>query len=149
MALRLKPAAMTLWEFQTFVSSHGDLFGGVRPHSAGELDQFEKALGHPLPNSLRWLLGELGYSECCGVSSLEEAVAQTLACRKSIALPANWLILNDWGDAGIVLLDLPTGRVCWCGAHNAGNLAGGRIDSDADWFDGYAEWVVRRVADAD
>jgi hypothetical protein len=142
-------ASVTLSQFQAFVASHADRFDGVRPHPAEELDRFEEALGHPLPASLRWLLGELGYSECCGVSNFEEAIAQTLACRQSIELPANWLLLNDWGDAGIVLLDLPTGRVCWCGAHNAGRLAREGIDSDADWFEGYPEWVVQRLEDAD
>jgi len=95
------------------------------------------------------LLGTRGYSECCGVDNLTEAVAQTIACRDSIGLPSNWLLLNDWGDGGIVLLDLPTGRICWCGAHNAGNLIDGKIDSDADWFGGYPEWTARRVEDAD
>ena len=140
---------MTLSEFQAFVASNPDRFDGVRAHPASEFLRFEHELGHALPEPLRWLLGTRGYSECCGVDSLGEAVARTLACRKSISLPANWLLLNDWGDAGIVLLDLPTGRVCWCGAHNAGNLAGGNIDADAEWFEGYPEWTARRVRDAE
>lgn len=136
---------MTLAEFQSFVASHPTKFAGVQLHAAAGFDEFERKLGHALPDSLRWLLGTHGYSECSGVESLPEAVRQTLACRSSIALPDNWLLLNDWGDAGIVLLDLPTGRVCWCGAHNAGNLADGKIDGDADWFDGYPEWTANRV----
>jgi hypothetical protein len=140
---------LTLAEFQSFVASHPAQFDGVHPHSASDFDEYERRLGHPLPESLRWLLGTHGYSECCGVDNLAEAVERTLACRESIGLPQNWLLLNDWGDAGIVLIDVPTGRVCWCGAHNAGNLADRKIDSDADWFDGYPEWTARRVEDAE
>jgi hypothetical protein len=140
---------MTLGEFQSFVASRPEKFAGVRPDSTAEFDELERKLGHPLPGSVRWLLGTHGYSEACGVGNLTEAVERTIACRASISLPRNWLLLNDWGDGGIVLLDLPTGRVCWCGAHNIGNLADGRMDSDADWFEGYPEWVARRIEGAD
>jgi hypothetical protein len=141
--------ALTLAEFQLLVASHPDKFAGVHPHPAADFDEFERALGHPLPESLRWLLSTHGYSECCGVDNLTEAVEQTIACRNSIGLPCDWLLLNDWGDGGIVLLDLSTGRICWCGAHNAANLADGKIDSDADWFSGYPEWTACCVEDAD
>ena len=137
---------MTLAEFKTFVASHQVKFDGAQPIAAHEFDEYERRLGHPLPQSLRWLLGTQGYSNCSGVDNLDEAVERTLTCRTSILLPRNWLLLNDWGEAGMVLLDLPTGRVCWCGSHNAGNLASGQIDADAEWFDGYAEWAASRVA---
>lgn len=140
---------MTLAEFKSFVARHANKFAGVHPHPTADFDDFEHKLGHPLPESLRWLLGTHGYSECSGVDNLAEAVEQTIACRSSIRLPRNWLLLNDWGDRGIVLLDLPSGRVCWCGAHNARNLAEGKIDADADWFDGYPEWTANRVEAAE
>lgn len=140
---------MTLADFQSFVASHPEKFAGVHPHSEADFDEFERMLDHSLPESLRWLLGTNGYSECCGVDNLNEAVEQTIACRGSMGLPRNWLLLNDWGDGGIVLMDLPTGRVCWCSAHDAGNLADGKIGSDADWFGGYAEWASHRVETAD
>lgn len=125
------------------------MFAGGHPHTEEEFQEFERALGHPLPEALRWLLGTKGYSECCGVSNLAEAVEQTLKCRVSIKLPHTWLLLNDWGDRGIVLLDLPTGRICWCGAHNAGHLAEGGIDADADWYEGYPEWAASRLEETD
>jgi hypothetical protein len=140
---------MTLGEFQAFVASHPQQCAGVHPHSNADFDGFEQRLGRSLPESLRWLLCQHGYSDGCGIDNLSESVAQSLDCRNSIALPPNWLLLNDWGDGGIVLLDLQTGRICWCGGHNAHNLATGEIDSDADWFEGYPEWVVSRVAALD
>jgi hypothetical protein len=142
-------SALTLTEFQSLVASHPDKYAGVRAHSTEDFDEFERTLGHPLPEALRWLLGTHGYSECCGVDNLTEAVEQTIGCRGSIGLPSNWLLLNDWGDGGIVLLDLSTGRVCWCGAHNAVMLADGKIDADANWFAGFPEWTARLVENAE
>jgi hypothetical protein len=136
---------LILSDFQSFVASHLAKFAGVHPHAGADFVEFEQKLGHPLPESLRWLLGTHGYSECSGVDNLSVSVDQTIACRNSIRLPHNWLLLNDWGDAGIVLLDMASGRVCWCGSHNAGNLADGKIDGDATWFDGYPEWTASRV----
>jgi hypothetical protein len=147
--LLLKARDLTLSEFQSFVAARPQNFAGVHPHTDAEFARFESQLGHALPDALRWLLGVHGYSQGSGVDNLAEAVDQTTACRSSISLPHNWLLLNDWGDSGVVLLDLPTGRVCWCGAHNVANLAGGTIDSDADWYDGYPEWAASRIEDAD
>ena len=147
--LSFRGVALTLVEFQSFVASHSEKFVGVHPHPATDLDDFERKLGHALPESLRWLLSTRGYSECSGIDNLTEAVAQTIECRGSIGLPNNWLLLNDWGDGGIVLLDLPTGRVCWSGTHNVHNLADGKIDADADWFDGYPEWTANRIEAAE
>jgi hypothetical protein len=138
---------MTLEEFQAFVAAHADRFVGVHSHTTAELDRMERLLGDRLPEALRWLLTEQGYSECCGVRNLDEAVARTLECRRSISLPTSWLLLDDRGDAGVVLLDLRTGRICWCGNHNLETLPTGQVDADADWFDGYAEWTARCLAD--
>ena len=117
---------MTLAEFQAFVASRPAQFRGVHPLAASDFDAYEQRLGHPLPESLRWLRGTHGHSECCRVDNLAEAVDRTLACRESIGLARNWMLLNDWGDAGLVLLDMPTGRVCWCGAHDAVTSPAGR-----------------------
>ena len=136
---------MTDLDFRAFVESRRDEFKGVHPHSSEELDRFEHELGHPVPESLRWLLGTFGYSDCCGVDNLEEAVRETLDCRTSISLPQNWLVLNDLVDGVTVVLELVTGRICWCGGHNVHNLASGEIDDDSQWFEGYPEWVAYQV----
>jgi hypothetical protein len=144
-----KPLIMKLSDFQQLIASHPKLSRGVHSITSAQFDKFEDDLGHALPPTLRWLLGHHGYCECCGVDNLEEAVARTLALRESMALPLRWLLLNDWGDAGIVLLDFLTERICWCGSHNAAKLASGQIDADADWFAGYPEWVASRIAASD
>lgn len=91
---------------------------------------------------MRWLLGSHGYSDGCGVANLDEAVAQTLACRRVMSLPAHWLILNDRGDAGAVLLDMASGSVCWYDEHDIQTVVAGEPVPAADWFNGYAEWAV-------
>jgi SMI1-KNR4 cell-wall len=133
---------VTLSDFQTFVASQLGGFVGVHPISPADFDRFEASLGHQLPESLRWLLAEYGYSEFCGVGNLAEAVQETLDCRKSISLPVNWIILNNWGDAGALLLDLNTGRICWCGGHDVENVVAGQGDASAQWYADYPEWVV-------
>lgn len=85
---------MTLGDFQLFVALHPSKFAGVRLHSAADFDEFEQQLGDRLPESLKWLLGTRGYSECSGVDNLAEAVKQTIACRSSLGLSRNWLLLE-------------------------------------------------------
>ncbi len=140
---------MTLEEFQSHVAAHGELYRGVRPHSLEEFAAFEAMLGHSIPASVRWLLETHGYTDATGIDSLSESVETTLRCRKNINLPIDWLVLNDWNDAGVVLLNLKSERVCWCGAHNVNRIASGDdLDEDVDWFTGYAEWSVSRLEDA-
>jgi hypothetical protein len=141
---------VTSSQFEEFVQLNSNLFQGVHPHTLSELGEFERVLEHPLPSSMKWLLSVHGYSECCGVGNLHEAVQQTLSCRHSINLPRKWLLLNDWGDGGVVLVDLIDGRVCWCDSHDINRLATGeQADISANWFDGYPEWVVDRVENVD
>jgi hypothetical protein len=81
---------MTLQEFQAFVGSHADRFVGVHPHPAAELDRMERILGGRLPDALRWLLTEYGYSECCGVSNLNggSPLSASMRC-------ARWMLRVD------------------------------------------------------
>ncbi|HLL88460.1 MAG TPA: SMI1/KNR4 family protein [Tepidisphaeraceae bacterium] len=140
---------MTLSEFQSFVASHLDQFTGVHPHPTADLDDFERRLGRRLPDSLRWLLGTHGYSQCSGADDLAQTVEQTIACRGSITLPHNWLVVNDWGDAGVVLLDMVTGRLCWCSEYDVENVAASRGGQDALWFADYPAWTEQQLQDAE
>ena len=136
---------MTLDEFQIHVAAHFEVYRGEHPHSPEEFAAFEATLGSPVPMSIRWLLGTHGYSDATGIDNLSESVENTLRLRNSLGLPNEWLLLNDWGDAGVVLLNLNSERICWCGIHNASRLAtGDDLDEDVDWFSNYAEWSVSR-----
>ncbi len=137
---------MDLPSFQSFVEEHAELFDGVHPESASSLDAAESRLGFRLPSSLRWLLQEWGYSDCCGIDTLDGAVAVTLTCREHFGLPSRYFVVNDWGDGGAVYLDTETGRVRWADGCELHDLAAGRIPTDTvDTFDDFPAWVTSRV----
>jgi hypothetical protein len=136
---------MEFSSFQSFVRANAEWFRGVNPEPHASLDRAESQLGCPLPDSLKWLLAEFGYSGACGISSLDDAVTATLRCRTAIPLPQPYVILNDWGDAGVVYLDSRSGAVVWTQAHELPRLAAGQALRDADTFEDFPAWVVSRL----
>jgi SMI1-KNR4 cell-wall len=136
---------MDLSTFQSFVRANIDWFRGVNPESPASFDRAQSQLGCLLPDSLKWLLTEFGYSGACGVSSLDEAVIDTLRFRTAIPLPQPYVILNDWGDAGVVCLDSCNGAVVWTLAHELPRFAAGQELGDADTFEDFPAWVVSRL----
>jgi hypothetical protein len=144
---------MTLDAFRALVEANTSWFSGFHPEPASALDAAERALGIRLPPSLRWLLESRDYSAACGIDSLDEAVASTLRCRSVLGLPAQFVVLNDLEDAGLVVLDAATGTdpenwpVYWIGAHNLHRLAAGEsVDRDSERYDGFGEWAQARLA---
>lgn len=141
--------------FRSFVEANEAWFRGVHPEPESALDSAEHTLGFELPKSLRWLLQSYGYSAAAGIDSLDETVAATVRCRSTINLPTKFVVLNDWGDAGVVVLESLNGEdperwpVYWMGAHLVGRLASGVLpDNDCDRYDGYESWVRSRLAAA-
>lgn len=138
---------MDLPAFQSFVRQRSELFEGVHPESVDSLDSAESRLGFPLPDSLRWLLREWGYSEFCGIEALDSAVDVTLVCREQFGLPRRYFVLNDWGDGGVVYLDTETGRVrAWGDPCELHGLAAETMSPDSvETFDDYPAWVAYLV----
>ncbi|MEO0477489.1 MAG: SMI1/KNR4 family protein [Planctomycetota bacterium] len=136
---------MELNKFKEFVLTHIDQYRGVNAHSEDELSGFESTLGFELPDSLRWLLKKHGYGNATGVANLSEAVATTLALRGSRGLSEKLLILNDWGDAGVVILDMDSGECCWCAVHEVEKISKGQRELlGADWYKSFADWSCYR-----
>jgi SMI1-KNR4 cell-wall len=137
-------------DLQSLVAANAEWFLGVRHESAASLDEAERLLGVPLPISLRWLLSKYGYSSACGVASLAMTVEETLRCREAIGLPPRYVLLEDRGDSGVVLLDAASasGRVVWVGAHEVGRLTDGEAAEDADEFPDFESWVRHCLEDA-
>ncbi|NLY00899.1 MAG: SMI1/KNR4 family protein [Rhodopirellula sp.] len=140
---------MDLTEFQSLVEGNSEWFRGVHPETPESIAAAEGVIGFPLPRSMRWLLQNWGYSSVCGIEALDQAVATTVRCRQSMCLPLFYLILMDWGDAGVVYLesdmavDSDDWPVRWVGVHNMYRLAAGEpMDSDCDTFAGFGEWVA-------
>jgi hypothetical protein len=133
--------------FQSFVRERPELFEGVHPESADSLDAAETRLGFPLPSALRWLLHEWGYSDCCGIDTLDGAISDTLTCREKFALPSRYFVVNNWHDGGVVYLDTDTGRVrAWADPCEMIDLASGTMPTDGlHTFDDYSAWVAHLV----
>jgi hypothetical protein len=137
---------MDLPAFQSFVREHAELFAGIHPELPAALDAAELTLGFSLPDTLRWLLREWGYSEVCGIDGLEGAVADTLACRQDIRLPHRYFVLNDWNDGGVVYLDSVTGLVRHTDGVELHDLCAGITPMDGgDTYANFAAWVVSCV----
>ena len=118
---------------------------GVNPESPASLDRAEVQLRCVLPISLKWLLNEWGYAGACGISSLADAVTDTLRCRDVLRLPAYYIILNDWGDAGVVYLDSRSGSVTWTDVHGLQRVIEGSTPVDADNFPDFPAWAAARL----
>ncbi|MDZ7619147.1 MAG: hypothetical protein U1E05_19270 [Patescibacteria group bacterium] len=57
------------------------------------------------PSPVRWLLRDYGYWHATGISSLDETVSNTQAAREHLNLPAQFVVLYDCQDGGVILLD--------------------------------------------
>lgn len=143
-------AGMTQRELETLVSSNARWFAGVHRETGESLLAAEGTLGVTLPLALKWLLSMHGYSDACGIPSLAESVEKTLRCRNSTGLPHRYVVLDDRGDAGAVLLDTEstTGRVIWIGTHAFSTLADSEPTDDIDEFADYGSWVAHCLEDA-
>lgn len=140
---------MRLEEFKQLVAEHPGQYEGVHPHSESELVAMEAKLGFAFPDSLRWLLTTHGYARATGVDSLNDSVDTTLRCREAIGLPNHWLILNEWGDAGVVMLDSVSNHCCWCGSYDIVRVARSEDpEGKVSWFENFAEWSKDRLDDA-
>jgi hypothetical protein len=130
-------------QFQDFVAGNIEWFHGRFPETESSLQQVEQALGVELPASAKWLLKEHGYWHGTGVSNLEDAVKDTLDARRYHGLPTRFVVLDNFQDGGIILID--TGEetssgefaMYWVGMEDLGNpplLEGNtRYDSFGDY----------------
>ena len=133
---------MSIDRLKELVSQNRVWFEGTAHESESELAGYETTLGTPLPESIRWILSNHGYSHPCGVPSLNEAVRATLLCRDQLSLPVHYLILEDRGDAGIIVMNLDSGVVLWLGSYQVADLAIGEPVLESEYvFPDFAAWV--------
>ena len=139
---------MTFHQFQEFVAANIDWFRGRLPETESSLQHVEQALGVELPGSVKWLLKEHGYWHGTGVSNLEDAVKDTLDARRHLALPGRFVVLDNFQDGGIILLD--TGEetssgefaMYWVGMEDLGNPP--RLEGNTR-YDSFGEYVKARL----
>ncbi|MEQ8211116.1 MAG: SMI1/KNR4 family protein [Lacipirellulaceae bacterium] len=84
---------------------------GHLPETNASLDAAERELGLKLPTCVRWLLRDYGYWHATGIESLEDSVKNTIAGRKHVSLPQQYLVLYDHQDGGVVVVDSDDWRV--------------------------------------
>jgi hypothetical protein len=143
---------MKLDQFKILVGNNSGFYLGSAPESIASVTTAEEKLGCQLPHSMTWLLCEHGYSDACGVSSLQDCVNDALRCRDTISLPYGIVILNDRGDAGVALLDarsLDSNGECpviWTDTEAVHALSKtGEFGRGAIVFPGFTEWSKYRL----
>jgi len=134
--------------FKEFVEVHRKAFTGCCHEHPDALASYEKNLMWELPESLKWLLKNYGYSDFCGVENLGESVEHTMRLRRDIDLPKRILLLSDWGDAGVVMMvkspENLEPKVIWTDVAGLYNVMWNSPPGDADVFENFASWVVYR-----
>jgi hypothetical protein len=139
---------MEFSEFQKFVESHVEWFRGRLPETIESICEFETSLEAKLPESLKWLLITYGYWHGTAVSNLADSVRDTLDARQKCSLPKHFIVLEDWQDGGVLLID--TGKITsagepplyWIGMEDLGhplNLEGGTC------YESYGHYVVDQL----
>jgi hypothetical protein len=139
---------MTIHQFQEYVAANIEWFRGRLPESDASLQEVEEALGVQLPRSLKWLLQEHGYWHGTAVSNLRDTVAGTLRCRRHLALPNRFVVLEDLQDSGAILID--TGEAAssgesplyWVGMEDVGNPP--RLEGNTR-YDSFGDYVKDRL----
>lgn len=133
--------------FQKFVANNIDWFRGRHPETPESIAQYEAKLGRSFPRSIKWLLTTHGYWHATGIPGLEGSVELTLKCRESIALPDRYIILDDRGDAGVVVLDTAITdshgemHIHYVDIWALYNLDGGELRPDIV-YESYGDYVV-------
>lgn len=139
---------MTFLQFQDFVAANVDWFRGRLPETESSLKEAEKVLGVELPCSVKWLLKEHGYWHGTGVSNLENAVTDTLDARRHLALPSRWVVLDNFQDGGLILIDAAaeTSRgefaMYWVGMEDLGNPP--RLEGNTR-YESFGDYVKDRL----
>jgi hypothetical protein len=118
---------MTFHQFQDFVAANIDWFRGRFPETDSSLARVEQVLGVELPRSLKWLLKEHGYWHGTGISNLEDTERETLDAREALALPKEFVVIENLQDGGVVLIDTSElalsgeSPLYWVGPEDLGN----------------------------
>lgn len=126
------------------VDKHPALLRGDRKETEDRLRAVEKAFDVRLPADVRWLLLECGYGAVHSVPNIQESIDDTLRFRASVGLDPKYVVLDDKGDAGVVLLDTSneTGPIVWADWRSAGLHSGA---GEPELFNSFSAWVEDRI----
>ncbi len=142
---------MKIGEFKIFVEKNSRWFQSEYKETIEDISSYEERLGFGVPDSMSWLLSEYGYTRACGVENLEGSMLTTLECRDSIELPNNILIINDWGDGGLVycVADADSDHdyeIIWSDTADIYNLIEGKpLPDNVGRYKNFAIWVEAQL----
>jgi hypothetical protein len=136
---------------QEIVTAAPELFAGAVREEVALLRKVEADLAIILPEDAHWFLTSCGSGRSNAVPSIEDAARDTLRFRTAVGLPRRYVVLDDRGDAGVVILDTGSsaGPVFWVGTHLTENFPASLSEqADYDVFESFAAWAEFCIADA-
>lgn len=140
--------------FKDFVEKRSDLFletaTGIEKEreSLDRIHRFEQKLGVKLPEEMKWLLTNYGYSDAAGIYGFDTkygVIERTEGCRKNCNLSSKHVVLNQFDDT-IVLIDSEDGKTYDLMIEDFFNLIENLpLSNNPRIFSSYSDWVVQRV----
>jgi hypothetical protein len=137
---------------QEIVASAPQLFAGAVREEGALLRRVEADLAITFPEDVHWFLTSCGSGRSNAAPSIEDAANDTLRFRSAVDLPRQYIVLDDRGDAGVVILDTSSsaGPVFWVGMHLIENFPASLSEqADYDAFESFAAWVEFCIADTE
>ena len=128
-----------------------EIFAAAIKELPETLVSLEARLGVSLPEPVRWFWLECGSGLSSAAPSAAMSIEATERFRRAAGLPAQFLVLDERGDAGAVLLDTASeaGAVRWVDTHAAHRLATGELARhEYDQYSAFSDWVAYCVGEA-
>lgn len=130
---------------ETFVSKNLRWFYGRGQEAAETISKAEQQLGVNLPSELKWILCEHGYWYATGISSLEEAIVDTLSAREHLDMPSKLIVLYNHQDGGGIIMDTEGSNTIY----NIEWVSFPHAIESAIVYSSYLEYVTEVLADAE
>lgn len=134
------------------VEKSPSLFSGAVREDEATLLKLESSLGVSLPPDIRWFWLSCGSGSTDAAPNARSSISDTLRYRSAVALPPNYVVLDDRNDAGTVLLDTlsPNGAVIWGDSHAVEKVGLGSLQPTERYlFPTFANWVGFCIEQAD
>jgi hypothetical protein len=124
-------------------TSYPRTFAGAITETPEALERLKERLGVQLPADFVWFVTALGSGSSGAFSGISMAEESTLRFRRAIALPSQYIVLDDRNDAGAILLYTDGGSVLWVDAHALVKIGSNTMStSEYESFPNLESWIV-------
>jgi len=135
---------------KALIEENPDVFCGAVRETEATLFELETRLGVTLPIDVRWFLLKCGSGNSGAVPNARTSISDTIRFRTAVALPSNFVVLEERHDCGSVFLDTSTGSVAWVDSHAIPAFAAGQASaSQYDRFSSFTAWVKECIEQTD